>query len=417
MSASVGCKLFGAYRTVISIKDAAVLIHSTVGCNWGTNTFHIPSRQKDIRQASSVLYEEDIVYGGRASLEKALGHMLELYSCSAVFVLTGCVAEIMEDDVESILRNFSSSKPLLLVKAAGFKGNMASGIQDAMKILVDQMDEKRRKENSINLIGMLSDDFRSDADLKAIRRLLGTNIELNSVIPYDDYAGMLNAPAASLNVIFEGFEAAGIQMERKFGIPYIVVNYPYGMEGSKDFAVKVADALKQGEMDFLRELEKETVGSLEMAYGYLHKLYGMPAAVSGDSARAKALKRFLENEMGMNVEAFRDVLNGDNASGACGMNARNDTGRVRGMDDRNDMDGFERTLEKSNAVIVFGSSFERGIAEHLNIPLIRYTYPVFDSINIGNRSYAGFEGTVNLLEDMVNTSMTMKYRRNGMYGD
>ncbi len=392
MTASTGCKLFGAYRTVISIKDAAVLIHSTVGCNWGTAAFHIPSRLEDVRQASSVLYEEDIIYGGRAVLEKALRHMTELYDCSAVFVLTGCVAEIMEDDVEGIIRCFSSPRPILPLKAAGFKGDMASGVADAMKLLVDNMEEKERKEESVNIIGIFSDDFKGDADLESIKKLLGSGVKVNSVIPCDNYAGILNAPAAALNIVFEGFEETGAQMERRFGIPYVTVNYPYGIEGSRSFAAKVAGALGHGEADFLAGRERDAVKKLEPAYGYMHKLYGMPAAVSADRARAYGLKSFLENELGMNVEVFRD----------------NSSGEREG--------GFEKALGGSGAVIVFGSSYERGISDELGIPLIRCAYPVFDSINIGNGCYAGLEGTVNLVEDIVNACMTMRYRRDGMYG-
>lgn len=392
MSASMGCKLFGACRTAISIKDAAVLIHSTAGCNWGTSVFHNPSRMKDVRQASSVLYEEDIIYGGGAALEKALDHMALFYDCSVVFVLTGCVAEIMEDDVEGILRGFPSQKPVLLVKAAGFKGDMASGVEDAMKILIDHMEVKKKRKNSINLVGIFSDDFKSDADIDSIKKLLGKDVDINTVIPYDSYTKILGAPEAALNVVLKGFEHAGEQMKQKFGIPYIAVNFPYGIEGSRDFAMTVAENLKLKADDCMEAMEKKAVEKLEMAYGYIHKLYGMPVAVKGDCARAPALRGFLENELGMNVEVLDTGCSG------------------------NDRNGFEGLVEDSNSVIVFASSYERGLAERLDIPLIRYTYPVFDSISVGNRSYAGFEGTVNLVEDMVNAVMTANYRRDGMYG-
>lgn len=392
MNTSKGCKLFGAYRTVISIKDAAVLIHSTVGCNWGTAAFHIPSKLNDVRQASSVLYEDDIIYGGGASVKKALSHMVELYDCSAVFVLTGCVAEIMEDDIEGILRNFSSSKPILPVKAAGFKGNMASGVEDAMKILIDNMKPQKRKKNSINIVGIFSDDFKGDADLNSIKKLVGQNIEIISVMPYDSYGKILNAPEAELNVVFEGFEFVGKYMKEKFDIPYVVVNFPYGIEGSRDFAVTVANAFEMKVNDYLEEQERITMKKLEAIYGYIHKLYGMPVAVKGDSCRAPALKSFLESELGMNVEVFCTDSSDDYEN------------------------SFEDSVQASNAVIVFGSSYERGLADALAIPLIRYTYPVFDSISIANRSYAGFEGIINLAEDIINASMAANYRRHGMYG-
>jgi len=279
------------------------------------------------------------------------------------------------------------------VKAAGFKGDMASGVDDALKILLDQMRVQKRKHNSINLVGIFSDDFKGDADLNSIKVMLGERIEINSVIPYDNYAKILEAPRAALNVVFEGFEYVGIYMEQKFGLPYVVVNFPYGIEGSKEFVRKVAAALDLTMDEHLGEMEKTTVKKLEMVYGYVHKLYGMPVAVRGDRVRAKGLRSFLQNELGMNAEVF-SAGSADNAE-----------------------DDFEKSVEESNAVIVFGSSYERGLADRLAVPLIRYTYPVFDSISIGNRSYAGFEGTVNLVEELVNVTMTANYRRDGMYGE
>lgn len=387
MSEGSACKLFGAYRTAISIKDAAVLIHSTIGCNWGTNNFHITSMQQDVRQASSVLYEEDVIYGGEKALKKAIEYMQELYDYSALFVLTGCVAEIMGDDIEGVIRNFSSPKPIIPINAAGFKGDIYSGVEDVMKVIIDYMEVKYKNKNSINIIGFFSDDFKSNEDLDSIKKLLGKDIKINSIIPYDNYSNILNAAKAELNVVIEGFESIGRYMEERLGIPYVVVKFPYGIEGSKDFAIKVFNAMNLEVDDSIGEMEIRAIKNLERVYGYIHKLYGMPVVIRGDHSRGPALKKFLQGELGMNVDIFND-----------------------------DSNNFEEVVEESDAVIIFGSSYERGIADKLSIPLIRYNYPIFDAISIGNRSYAGFEGTINLIEDIINSSMTANYRRDGMYG-
>lgn len=391
MNSFMGCRLFGAYRTAISIKNASVLIHSTIGCSWGTAAFHASSKTKDIRQCSSVLYEKDIVYGGRASIIKALKNMESLYDCPVVFVLTGCVAEIMEDDIDGILREAALQKPVLPVKAAGFKGDMMSGALDSLMLIINRMYKPKRKiKNSVNIMGIFSDDYRSDADIKAVKCLMGDGIYLNSVIPYDTYETILNAPEAQLNIVFRGFEPAGEYMEKKFGIPFVVVDYPYGIENSRNFIHKVYNTLGLEVKNNIFFKENDVLQKLEMVYDYIRKLYGMPVAISGDSARAGALKKFLESELGLEVEAYRD-----NFSQA--------------------EQNFEDQVEASNAVMVLGSSYERGLADRLNIPVLRFAYPVFDSVSIGKVSYVGFDGVPELIQDVINLIMTLDYRRNGMY--
>ncbi|BBB89795.1 nitrogenase vanadium-iron protein beta chain [Methylomusa anaerophila] len=391
MIAVTGCTLFGAYRTAASVRDAAVLIHSTIGCSWGTMAFHIPSRLQDVRQASSVLYEEDVIFGGARSLRQALAHSNEQYENSPViFVITGCVAEIMADDVERIIATVATAKKIVLFKAAGFKGNMAAGMLHAMKTLIDTMTAKPVQQTAVNLIGILADDFKADADLAEIRRLLGKEVEINAVFPYDNYAAVSNVPAAALNIVFPGFEAIGDYLAEKFGTPQVVVDYPYGLEGSRRFAAAVAAALSLRLGSHIGSQERRATENLQAAYDYIRQLYALPVAVGGDTCRARALQIFLRQELGMQVLAA-------------------------GNDSEEQPADFAQQVVESNAVILFGSSFDRKLAERHGLALIRYTYPVFDSISISNRGYAGFNGAVNLVEELINAVMAMEYRRKGLY--
>jgi len=376
LESSCGCRLFGAYRSAISVQDAALLIHSTPGCNWGTLAFHLPSRANDIRQASSVLHEADIVFGGMDALEKGLGHALELYDAAAIFVLSGCVPEMMGDDLQAALRRCPATKPVILVQSAGFKGDMRSGMLDALRALIRVMPAPDAVRGSaVNIVGCFKDDFQSDADLHAIRRLLGPDIPVQAFIPHDTFSRLMAAPGAALNVVLAGFEEIGALLADRFGTPFVVVQHPYGLEGSRAFATTVAEALGQAPGPHLLRQEARAMSRLKQASGHIQKFYGMPVAFSGDGAREIALGLFLQRELGMEVEAAG------------------------------------RKPEDGRSVMLFGSSFDRGLAEQLGIPLIRVSYPVFDAIHISDQGYAGFEGAVNLVETIVNALMSTPYRR------
>ena len=59
------CALFGAVRALGGIKDALILQHSVVGCQWGSLAFRYAGKPYDVRQASDVIYDEDVVNGVR----------------------------------------------------------------------------------------------------------------------------------------------------------------------------------------------------------------------------------------------------------------------------------------------------------------------------------------------------------------
>lgn len=376
MSCKTGCRLFGAYRVAVSIKDSAVLIHSTVGCNWGTMLFHTGSQPGDFRQACTVIYEEDLVFGGEKLLKKAMDEAVHSYRSSILFVLNGCVPEIMNDDMEAVINAVLNTRPVFQLNAAGFKGDARSGAEDALDLLVGQMAPKKIVPGSVNLIGLFSDDFMADADLKNIKALLQDTATVNAVIPYDTYGAIMNAPAAALNVVFEGFEKTAQKLHQKFGTPYAVVKYPYGILGSREFAERVASCLHKNQTPAIKADDAFACGQLKKIQGHIEKLRGMPAAIIGDPARLSGFTDLLENDLGMHAEIAVNT-----------WNAPAD---------------FENRIRQSNSIFLFGSSFEKRLAGVLDIPFMPITYPVFDKICISKRGYAGFDGMVFFIEDLLN---------------
>ena len=60
MKSAQGCKLFGAYEALSGIQDSVVLLHSVVGCNFGTMAFHAACDMANIRQTCTVISERNV---------------------------------------------------------------------------------------------------------------------------------------------------------------------------------------------------------------------------------------------------------------------------------------------------------------------------------------------------------------------
>lgn len=370
-----GGKFFGAFRASSGITDAVVLNHVPVGCNWGAAIFKTTSNQFDMRHACTVMHEREIVFGGEDALREALIRADELYDTPLLLVIAGDAPSIIGDDVEAVVNSVTLDAEVMWMEAAGFKGSMMDGYEEALLRLAGLMKESETIQGSVNLIGFSPDDFKVDADVKEIKRLLlDAGVEVNTVISKCSLEEFRRAPAAELNVVLGQGTPLAEQMKKELGLPYLKMDYPYGLDGTAHFVNAISEELGTGhEPEF-------DIEPFKRVYLYLHELYGTPVSVIGDF-HAEAMANFLDGELGFNVE----------------VSARNE----------DDYFAFEEEVRNSNTTILFGSSFEQNIAETLNIPLIRFCYPVFDNVCVyDDAPYAGFRGAVCLTEAIINTVMS-----------
>jgi nitrogenase molybdenum-iron protein beta chain len=244
-------------------------------------------------------------------------------------------------------------------------------------MLIYDLPDRAAIPRSVNLIGLYSDDFMADADLASIRSMLAhSEISVNAVVPYDSYHNLQNIASSALNLVFEGFEPIGEALRRRFGTPYLNVVYPYGLDGSARFMNAVCAGINVSPNRFKMPQAEEAESKVRLLREILSGYADMPVAVIGDSARLRGLHAVLENELGLCVEVLADTADSEE-------------------------ENYEKILE-SNAILLFGSSFERNIAKQLGIPLIRFTYPVFDKVNLISCGYAGFSGFIRICEDLLN---------------
>ena len=365
-----GGKFFGAFRACSGISDAVVLNHVPVGCSWGAGMFKTVSNQTDIRHACTVMHEREIVFGGENALKEALVRADKLYDTSLLLVVAGDVPSIIGDDIEAVINSVSLKKDVIWVDAAGFQGTMRQGYEGALLRLADLMKECDRIEKSVNLIGLCQDDYKAEADIKEIKRLLSrAGISVNCVISDCTYRELEMAPAAELNVVMgQGYDLAR-HMQKEHGVPFIEVGYPYGLAGTKEFIDSICMHIDLG-YDLEKDLDIEPFRRL---YLYLSELYGTPVSVIVDF-HARCLADGFEIEVLSSVEG--------------------------------DPDQFERDVKGSNTTMLFGSSFEQKLARDLKIPLLRFSYPVFDQVCIyDDAPYAGIRGAVCLTESIINAIM------------
>ena len=310
MKAQYGCKLFGAQQVFTGVQDGVTLLHSVVGCNFGSMGYHfIACDMSDVRQTCTVLSDSDIVFSGEASFRLALENMRQLYSPKQIFVLQGCVSDMIQDDLFPEAQRFQAETgiPVLVLEAAGYRGSFLQGYEAAALALLKLMDVQSGPDGSglpkINLLGLGTDDYRLEADLQAMSALLGGKAELGCVLGRCTLAEIARAPQAKLNLCFgRGIELAKA-MEQTFGIPYEILDYPYGLTGAKRLWAALECRLG---LDYSQEeaaFRSFTGQRLRRVYTYLEDFYGVPVSILAEGSRARGLSSFLSRELG-----FRGAL-------------------------------------------------------------------------------------------------------------
>ena len=295
---SQGSMFLGAYRMASSLKDCVVLVHGPSGCQFGPNFFEVLTNNLSSNATVSVMRERSVVYGGIENVEKAIRLTRKHYKNKRIIVLSSHVPSIIGDDLEFVDAD-------IYFDCGGFQP-MWQGIEAFLEKLGDFICENEYKAsesttaNLINLIGFQRDVACAEEDLAELKMILSFfNVEVN-VIP-DSLKKLKYARYASLNIVFGYGVKLARRMEREIGIPYIVVDYPYGVEGLKRFIEKISENC-EFEHDINDKIFSEIREKLKRYRNNLPLFYDVLVCVVGDLPKISGMSKFLECELGMNVE-------------------------------------------------------------------------------------------------------------------
>lgn len=391
MKAMAGCALFGAVKVLSGIKDAYILQHSVVGCNFGTINFRNIHRSYAVKQASTVVYDSEVVYGGHELLIKGIKAVDKRFTnIRAIFVVSGCVPNMIGDDVEMAFNSVDVNKQLVHVKVPGYQGNINSGTEQALLKLGEFVkDAKRTEIPSVNIIGITADDPYAEQDVAELKRLFGDKVVINCCLADTTIDEISYMSAAHLNIVFGNGVGLAKMLHDKYDIPYIECVYPIGIQGMIAFLDEVGSNLN---VDFSSECEELFVYGQQLVRKtshYLSVLYQQSVALVGDKLHLQGMKNFLQDELGMDVVICMDVAEGDERE-------------------------LQTELDSKNAAILLGTGLQRKLATDNEIPFVGYCYPLQDQVCLTN-GLIGANGTAHVLEMLINSVLQQRYKTKGLY--
>ncbi|MFC2019671.1 nitrogenase component 1 [Chloroflexota bacterium] len=415
------CSLGGALATVTAIDRGVPVVHAAPGCAYNSyiGQFVCSGCQgggylDGIGVPSTRLCERHIVYGGEDRLRQQLKATLDVIDGDFIVIITGCVADLIGDDVATIAGEFSTEEvPVLYVETGGFKGNSFRGYEKVLEAFRDQLMEKpsKKEKGLINVFGMLPyQDMFWKGNLKEIGRLLERlGLEANMMLGHtaSGLQSWKQAPQAELNLLLSPWVAVDFvkKFEEKFGVPYLV--YP----GLPIGPIETARLLRMvGEsLGISKDVVEKVVSDEEREYYYYLggvSMYTLGAgwhfkfAVIGESNLAIGVNKFLTNELGHIplLTVITDDPPDKYRKSIIDELTNLESGLKPEVVFRANADEIWALVRESEAEVILGSSLDTPIARQLTVAYVGIAAPEVNRV-ITDNTLCGFKGALELASD------------------
>lgn len=314
-----GCTYAGCRGVVIGpISDILHITHGPIGCgyySWLTRRNLVrPRHSEDINflqyAMSTDMMEDQIIFGGEKKLAAAIREAYEIFHPKAISIYSTCPVGLIGDDVHTVARQMKEELGINIFafSCEGYKGvSQSAGHHIAnngvFKHMIGKLDEPDEGEFRMNLLG----EYNIGGDAWAIDELLRKcGITLTATLSGDvTYDQICKAHTVDLNTVMchRSINYMAEMMEKKFGIPWIKVNF-VGAEATAKSLRKIAAFFQSKKLtDRVEEVIAEGFAKLKpIRDAVTARVKGKTAALFVGGSRAHSYQH-LFSDIGMETIA------------------------------------------------------------------------------------------------------------------
>jgi len=249
-----GCTYAGCRGVVMGpIYDLLQITHGPIGCGfyaWMTRRNLARPKSGEINYMqycmSTDMQEDQIIFGGEKKLRQAIREAYDIFKPKAIAILATCPVGLIGDDIHTIARQMKEELGInvMAFSCEGYKGvSQSAGHHIAnngvFKNIIGLDDTPDQAEFNMNILG----EYNIGGDAWEIDALLGKcGVHVTSTLSGDvSYDQVKRAHTVQLNGVMchRSINYIADMMEKKFGIPWIKVNF-LGAEAAKKTLRKIA---------------------------------------------------------------------------------------------------------------------------------------------------------------------------------
>ena len=415
-----GCVLAGINSVLGAIDRVCPIYHSGPGCCMQTTAADQgQSGHKSSRFVSSVslpstnMLEKEVVFGGTEKLRTTVQGAIDIIDADAYFVLTGCTAGIIGDDIVSVTEEFQDKGySVYPIETPGFVGDSNLGYETVWTTMINQVIEEAvpKDDKLVNIFGIIPyhDPFWSGA-LEEIDRILSAlGLKVNTFFTkHQGIETIRKCSGAALNIIINPwlFKGPAKKMEQKFGIPSIRVPGLFvGATDTTKFVRQVAEAMHLDQ----EIVDKVIAAEEEYVYDYLAQSVGVVSwkrfAVVADANNAVGITRYLANDFSFTpvlVIVSEPLFRQEDKDRIVAQIEDLEYAKPPKVIFASDQYEINQALreEEEEITLLIGSSNEREVALEKDIQFILAAFPMNERL-VFNRTYAGYRGSLTFTEDL-----------------
>lgn len=415
-----GCVLAGINSVLGAIDRVCPIYHSGPGCCMQTTAADQgQSGHKSSRFVSSVslpstnMLEKEVVFGGTEKLRTTVQGAIDIIDADAYFVLTGCTAGIIGDDIVSVTEEFQDKGySVYPIETPGFVGDSNLGYETVWTTMINQVIEEDvpKDDKLVNIFGIIPyhDPFWSGA-LEEINRILSAlGLKVNTFFTkHQGIETIRKCSGAALNIIINPwlFKGPAKKMEQKFGIPSIRVPGLFvGATDTTKFVRQVAEAMHLDQ----EIVDKVIAAEEEYVYDYLAQSVGGVSwkrfAVVADANNAVGITRYLANDFSFTpvlVIVSEPLFRQEDKDRIVAQIEDLEYAKPPKVIFASDQYEINQALreEEEEITLLIGSSNEREVALEKDIQFILAAFPMNERL-VFNRTYAGYRGSLTFTEDL-----------------
>lgn len=404
-----GCAFEGAQISLFPFADAAHLVHGPITClgaSWETRATFTSWHGRDLTQMgfTTAISNNDVVFGGEERLATAIEYLIAKYNPKAVFVYATCVTALIGDDLDSICRKSQETYgiPFVPVHAPGFVGskNLGSrlGGEAVLRHLIGTLEPEVTTPFDINLIG----EYNVTGDMWQYSPLLEKlGIRILATLSGDGRVEQIRmAHKAKLNVLVCAKSLVSLtrKMEERYGIPSISVSF-YGKRDTSSGLLAIANALGDADLiDRTQKLIADEEARLEARLAPYQQVFkGKKAVLNTGGNKAWSIASALQ-DLGIEVVAT-----------AVGKSTEADREKAREYLGPNGILMTKPGQEQAGIIDATGAHLLLAGGRSLYTALKKGI--AFADVNQEKKkSYGGYDGLLNLAEDLKNALETPVFR-------
>jgi nitrogenase molybdenum-iron protein beta chain len=370
--------------------------------------------------------EKEVVFGGNDRLRELIQSSTKILDADLFVVTTGCISDIVGDDVQSVVGEFQrKGVPVVYAETGGFRGNNFIGHEAVAKSIIDQYVGDYDGPKEKGLVNVWTElPYQNTfwrGDLTEIKRILeGIGLKVNILFGHgsEGVDEWKNIPKAQFNLVLHTWLGLSVakHLEKKYDQPFLHVPViPIGGIGTPEFLREVGEyaGLDRSKVEsFIKAEEKEYYTYMEeFTEFFTEYFFGVPSrfAVATDSAYALAITKFAVNQLGLipvkviitenPPDEYRESIREEFRHIADGVSVE-----IEFIED-----GFIIEQEIRNTprrpAIIFGTTWDRDVAKEIGAGIVEVSFPASYEVVL-SRGYVGYRGALFLIEKIFTTTMS-----------